>query len=344
MKIDRKSPSASTVSRPIEPAATKPSTTSSSSTTPAVPRDPGQQQAARERFAATATAPLADKAPTKAPTKVTRAFVQQQAAEGVLTGKEAAKALDMGASAAQVLKWSAGETISDNAAKVLVAKDLAPLPGADPAAPFSAGGRDYSSTKDYVRSQAAEGVLTADEVRTALQRGATPEQIEAWSTGQTISDNGLAVLKLARSVEPASAKLPTKPTVPTKPLPTLPTKPASPADGFPADPPPLATPVRPDPVTPPPSLTPPPPVSPPTTSEPPAPLPPVSTRPPVPDLPVPVAPPVSTRPPVPDLPVPVAPPPPAMPPPPGPPDLPVRPAPPGPPGWVVWNDDPGDRS
>jgi len=223
MKIDRSTPSSRSTARTSDAVPAKPTSTGLSSTSSTDrPRDPGKKQAARERFVATATAPVTEKTSTS-PTKVTRAFVQQQAAEGVLTGTEAARALDMGASAAQVLKWSAGETVSESAAKVLVAKDLAPLPGADPGAAFSAGGRDYASAKDYVRFQAAEGVLTAAEVRVALQRGAKPEQIEAWATGQTISDNGRAVLALARSVAGAEPA-PTKPK--PKPAPTLPSPPS----------------------------------------------------------------------------------------------------------------------
>jgi hypothetical protein len=192
---------------------------------------------------------------------VTRAFVKEQAAEGALTGKEATKALEMGASVSQVVKWSAGETISAKAAKVLVEHDLAPPPGADPAAPFSAGGRDYASAKDYVRYQAAEGVLTADEVRVALKRGASPDQIESWASGQSISENGRGVLALERSVdvtEPAQmpSPLPAAPppasTTPALPAPALP----PPSSTTPA--PPVRSP-RPPTVTPSPEPGPPPP-------------------------------------------------------------------------------------
>jgi hypothetical protein len=298
MKIDRTSSSARSTGPSTDPTSATGASKRDLPPPVATPRDPGKMQAARERFAATNAGPSMVTS-TKPSTQVTRAFVKEQAAEGALTGKEATKALEMGASVLQVVRWSAGETISAKAAKVLVEHDLAPPPGADPAAPFSAGGRDYASAKDYVRYQAAEGVLTANEVRVALKRGASPEQIETWASGESISEDGRGVLALARLVDVTEpSKMPSPLLAAPPPVSRTPALPA-PALPTPALPPPSST-------TPAPPVRPP---RPPTVTPSPSVPPPASTTPamPPPATPLPAAPPPAST--TPALPAPALPPP-----------------------------------
>jgi hypothetical protein len=203
---------------------------------------------------------------------VLRGFVRTQAAEGVLTAKEARRALEMGASAAQVERWSEGQGVSEKAQTVLGVHSIAARVGGAPSEPFSKAGRDYGSVQDFVRYQAAEGILTASEVTQALGRGATADQIEQWASGQTISSEAQAVLKVARNhlsplALPASGDNAARPGPEPAPVQAPPTRVSEPrpiVPRLPSMPPPPT-------LTSPPSTSLPPPVPPPATALPPPP-------------------------------------------------------------------------
>jgi hypothetical protein len=259
------------------------------------PVDPARQAAARARFAATGgSAALAAPAAATTTTKVARAFVREHAADG-LSRKETRKALALGATPDQIEQWAGRARLSEGALSTLDTARAMAAPGVDPQTPFTAGGRSYASAEAYVRFQAAEGKLTGEEVEIALRRGASPDQIEQWAEGQTISDGGRLALAAARTVastqfQPPPTTTTTRPTPPTttttRPTPPPPTttRPTTPTPPTPTTttttrrpttptPPPTTTPTT-TPTVPSPATLPPAPATPPS-----APLPPVASSP-----------------------------------------------------------------
>ncbi len=169
----------------------------------AVAVDPERKADARAVFAAVG-ARLTTTTTTASPTtKVARAFVQKQV-DGGLSQKETRKALALGATPDQIETWAAGAKLSEGARRSLAVARTVMAPTADPSASFTAGGRSYASAEEYVRFQAAEGQLTGEETEIALRRGASPDQIERWASGQTVSDNARLVLSAARSLASAT--------------------------------------------------------------------------------------------------------------------------------------------